>query len=553
MKVSTLAIGDFIAHETVCCCRSCGEVHHSKEMRALKPEYGSFGYEVIVFVGEALFLRCRNYQQIRRELSERNVRISESEIAFLAKKFVLYLAALHRSAQRKVKRHMRLNGGYVLHLDGTCDGGSPHLVSALDGITEIVLENVKLKSENAADLVPFLADIKASYGVPLAVVSDMGKGFANAASQVFSNTPTFICHYHFLKAVGKTLLGNERAAIREKLRRHNVRVVLNRAKARLEQVIDRTPEAVSAMVKGVEAHRLPPTDVLGAVPAVVAYTLVCWALDSGSEGNGFGFPFDYTYLALYQRLREVGLRLHELFTIQLQGNWKENKVYSKISHDLHDVLGDTELMELAQSMEEKVTVFDRLRKAMRITLPEHKRGLNDPGDRSVSMNTIEREVGKFISSLKKSKSYSHQPAYHKLVEQIEAYREKLFADPIAVKTPAGTVLVQPQRTNNVLERFFRMLTRGYRKKNGFDSVERVLTTMLSDTPLTMNLKNREYVHLLLGDKTLAEKFAEVDAAQIRSSMAQSRNAPTRYPQLRKIIRLPDLPESIVSALHRAAS
>ena len=554
MQVSTLAIGDFIAHETVRYCRSCGEVYHSTQLRALKPEYSSFGYDVIVFIGESLFLRSRNYQEIRRELSTRNVEISESEIACLAKKFVLYLASLHRSIQRKTKRHMRLNGGYVLHLDGTCDGGSPHLISALDGITEIVLENVKLQSENAADLIPFLTGIKASYGVPLAVVSDMGKGIAGAVSQVFANTPTFICHYHFLKAVGKALLGDEQAAMRDKLRRHNVRVVLNRAKARLEQVIDRTPEVVSAMVMGIEAHQLPPIDALSAVPAVAAYTLIRWVLDAGSEGNGFGFPFDCMHLALYQRLREVSLRLHELFTIRLQGDWKENKVYSKISHDFHDVLDDVELRELAKRMEEKVAVFDRLRKAMRITLPEHKRGLNDTGERSVRMNTIEREVGKFIAWLTKHNAYSQQPVYQKLVEQIDIYREKLFADPIVVKTPAGTMLVQPQRTNNVLERFFRMLTRGYRKKNGFNSVERIFETMLADTPLTMNLKKPEYVQLLLGDnKTLAEKFADIDAAQIRHSLAQSRSATTRYPQLRRIIRLPDLPKSVVSILQRAAS
>jgi hypothetical protein len=554
MKVSTLAIGDFIAHETVYCCRRCGEVYHSTELRTLKPEYSTFGYDVIVFIGESLFLRCHNYQQIRHELAMRNVEISESEIAFLAKKFVLYLASLHRSVRRKTKRHMRLNGGYVLHLDGTCDGGSPHLISALDGITEIVLENVKLQTENAADLIPFLTGIKASYGAPLAVVSDMGKGIAGAVNQVFANTPTFICHYHFLKAVGRALLGDERAAIREKLRRHNVRVVLNRAKTRLEQIIDEKPEVVSAMVMGIETHRLPPIDVLGAVPAVVAYTLISWVLDAGSEGNGFGFPFDRAYLALYQRLREVGLRLHELFTIRLRGDWKENKVYSKISHDLHGVLDDATLRELAQRMEEKVAVFDRLRKAMRITLPEHKRGLNDSGERSVRMNTIEREVEKFRTWLTKNNAYSQQQAYQKLVEQIDAYREKLFADPIVVKTQAGTVLVQPQRTNNILERFFRMLMRGYRKKNGFNSVERIFKTMLADTPLTMNLKNREYVQLLLGgNKTLAEKFAEVDAAQIRRRLAQSRNAATRYPQLRRIIRLPDLPKSVVSVLQRAAS
>ena len=96
-----------------------------------------------------MFLRCRNYQEIRLDLRRRNVRISESEISFLAKKFVLYLGLLHRSVQRKTKKYMHMNGGYILHLDGTCDGGSPHLISVLDGITEIVLDNRKLPSENA--------------------------------------------------------------------------------------------------------------------------------------------------------------------------------------------------------------------------------------------------------------------------------------------------------------------------------------------------------------------------------------------------------------------
>ena len=107
----------------------------------------------MVFIGESLFHQSRNYQDIRHELQRKNVRISESEIAYLAKKFVLYLGLLHRSVQRKTKRYMRMNGGYILHLDGTCDGGSPHLISVLDGITEIVLDNRKLPSENAEDLI----------------------------------------------------------------------------------------------------------------------------------------------------------------------------------------------------------------------------------------------------------------------------------------------------------------------------------------------------------------------------------------------------------------
>ena len=142
-RAATLAIGNFIAHETVCYCPACRRVFHSAEFRGLIPEHGNFGYDIIVFIGESLFLRCRNYQEIRLELQQRNIRICESEIAFLAKKFVLYLGVLHRSVQRKTKKYMRLNGGYILHLDGTCEGASPMLMAGLDSLTEIVLGSVK--------------------------------------------------------------------------------------------------------------------------------------------------------------------------------------------------------------------------------------------------------------------------------------------------------------------------------------------------------------------------------------------------------------------------
>lgn len=554
-RAATLAIGDFIAHETVYYCSGCGGVFHSTELRALIPENCNFGYDIIVFIGKSLFLRCRNYQEIRLELQRRNVWISESEIAFLAKKFVLYLGLLHRSVQRKTKRYMHLNGGYILHLDGTCDGGSPHLISVLDGITEIVLDNRKLPSESAEELIPFLESIKKSYGVPLAVVSDMGKGIALAVKEVFKNVPALICHYHFLKAVGKNLFGDENDIIREKLRKHNVRAVLKRTKSRLEKIIAGTTNLVNAMVIGIESERLPAECPLGAVPVVVAYTLISWVLDANSEGNGFGFPFDQSYLVFYQRLQEVSLRLHQLFRIQLKGDWKENKVYSKISHDLLGVINDSVLRKVSLRMEEKVAIFNRLRKAMRITMPENKRGLNDNGDRLFTMKTIEKEVGKFRAWLSKSKGYSEHKEYQKLVEQIDTYWEKLFADTIVVKTAAGRMLVQPQRTNNILEQFFRKLMRTYRKKNGFNSMERVLKTMLPDTPLTMNLKNKEYMQILLaGKKTLEERFAEIDSKKVRRRLEQSRiGTSTMYPQLKKIIRIPDLPESIVSLLYQVAS
>ena len=60
--------------------------------------------------------------------------------------------------------------------------------------------------------------------------------------------------------------------------------------------------------------------------------------------------------------------------------------------------------------------------------------------------------------------------------------------------------------------------------------------------------------LLAGKKTPEEGFAEIDAKEVRRRLKESRNGATKiHPQVKKIIRIPDLPKSIVSLLEQAAS
>jgi len=50
--------------------------------------------------------------------------------------------------------------------------------------------------------------------------------------------------------------------------------------------------------------------------------------------------------------------------------------------------------------------------------------------------------------------------------------------PIIVQTPFGTMQIQPQRTNNILEQFFRSLKRAGRRRTANGSSSRMLRTML---------------------------------------------------------------------------
>ena len=167
-----MTLGEFRATETVLECPQCGGIYTSKKLEALVSPGCHLGYDVLVYAGIALFLNHRNEKEIKSELEKRGVTLSLRGIAYLAKKFIVYLAIAHRQSSAQLKKAMQAQGGYILHLDGTCEGDSPHLMSGLDGISEFVLDNIKLPSEKAERIMPFLSGIKKNYGTPLALVDD---------------------------------------------------------------------------------------------------------------------------------------------------------------------------------------------------------------------------------------------------------------------------------------------------------------------------------------------------------------------------------------------
>lgn len=553
-KVATLAIGEFSAREFRYSCPRCGLVIGSEELRGLVAKGCNNGYDVLVHVGEAFFLGSHDNEQIVDELREKNVFVCRSEISYLAKKFIVYLALLHKRVQKQTRAFLSMNGGYVLHLDGTCEGESPHLISVLDGITEIVLDNTKLPSENADDLIPFLQGIRTAYGEPVAVVTDMGKGFLAAIAAVFAGVPLFVCHYHFLRSVGKELLSEENDTIRKRLSRHGIQGVLRRRVRALNDTIAGAPRFAERFLTGIETEEVGKACAVEGLPQLVVHTLLVWALEGKSQGQGRGFPFDQPYLTFYRRLVTAGKLLDQFSRAGLFAGAKDRRLYSTVGGDLLPVTRDSMLKRAAAKMEEKVGVFDRLRTAMRITLDENKRALNDDGE-LCDMKTIEKEVSKFRRQVTKDNNRMKEGAYRKMIGQIDKYHQMLFCDPIVAETKAGRIIIQPQRTNNILEQFFRTLMRTYRKKNGFQAMEKALKAMLKDTPLVMNLRNEDFMEVLLSGKSdLAQRFADIDAEIVRQELNRSTGQGNRpSARLKKIIGAPTFLESLTSLVTKMAS
>ena len=552
-SVSTLHVGRFRAREVFLTCKSCGHTERSEELCALVPPGANFGYDVMVYAGKALFLRHRNEEEVVAELAQQNVQISPREVSLLGMRFVVHLALAHQRRAPHIIQDMQTRGGYICHLDATCEGGDPLLMSSIDSLSEIVLGNVKLPAEDEQHIVPFLRRIKEAYGIPLALVHDMGKGILKAVAAIFPEVPDFICHFHFLRDIGKDFLGTEYDTIRKRLSKHGISAKLRYRAKQLKADIDRRPELIKALESGIE-NALLPAEARQFMPALNVYALIQWTLRGKSEGHGYGFPFDHPHLAFAKRIHRLHTEAEKLQTIQLRGERKDNKPYFKVYLDLKKIIKDRTLWETVSVIEEKITVFEKLRKAMRIAPTSGRHGLNDEGQKG-NIRTIEKRVKTFRAWLTRRKDYPQNSAAEKMIAQIDKYWEKLFADPITVETPAGRILIQPQRTNNILEQFFRSLKRANRRRTGNASSSRMLRTILAETPLVRNLENPSYMRILLNGKaSLEEVFAEVDIDTFRDAFREAQNVPEKIPsKLKPLIAMPDFPERLLSMVQKAAA
>jgi hypothetical protein len=541
---ATLEIGRVRIHEKIKHCDSCHEIYRSAEPRKLVARGCRCGFNVLVDVGLALFVECKNEKQIQAELKSCNVPISIRQVGYLAKKFIVYLAVAHKESRSKIKDLLSLRGGYILHLDGTCEGDSPHLMSALDEIAQIVLDNIKIPSEKADKIIPFLRRIKQSYGIPLALVHDMGAGIVSAVKEVFPGVADYVCHYHFLRDIGNDLMGIEYARIRSELRKYSIRPSLGKIVKALEQIIETQPELANNLDCYLEEEG-KTADVL---PRVLAYVLSNWILDANSELNGYGFPFDRSHLIFYKRLKTA-----RSIVENLSAKKKKDRYIIKLNRVLGRAVRDNNLKTIVSRMEEKAQIFDDLRDAMRIAVSGGKKGLNDDGE-DVDIKTIKEAVTIFRNSDKIKAAVEKNVDYKKMVKQIDKYWQKLFADPIMVTTSNGEkILVQPQRTNNILERFFRDLKRMYRSKAGTQSLNKVIKAMLADTPLVKNLSNPEYVKVILnGHNTLEERFAEIDEKLVRQEMKKSEDQQGLSARMKKVLRKSNWP-SLLARMPKAAA
>lgn len=174
--VTTMETGTIQARENrkVCSVDLSHPIETSEALAQIVPAGQRYGYDLIVAVGTARYLRNMQRQEIRAELfREKNITLSTGTISNLCDRFLLYLEALHLHCAPTLRAAME--GGYPLHIDATNEYGKGGLFLCLDGFRGWVLHAVKIGTENSMELRPAVEKAISLFGDPIAIMRDLGR------------------------------------------------------------------------------------------------------------------------------------------------------------------------------------------------------------------------------------------------------------------------------------------------------------------------------------------------------------------------------------------
>jgi hypothetical protein len=517
----------------------------SEQLRRLVAPGCNIAFDVIASIGLARYLQCRQSQEIQLELSQHGVEISARTIRALSRRFVALVEIVHRESIPLLRRDMRDRGGYILHIDGTCEEGSRVLLVCLDSLSGQVLESRKISSENRKELSTVLQRVRRDWGLPLALVHDLRKSLIQAAAEVFPGVPQFVCHFHFAADVGKDLLSSHHDRLRNLFRRTRVRPQLGALCRKFK--VPAAEEKAEPLVRALLEAK-PPQD-LGelATPAAIeetVRTLSAWILAFSHSGDGYGFPFDIPYLTLYERIVEVHGLLHKVLGGESATKRGPLGPLVRLREILEVVVaGDdaAEFRTLIAELKRDQRLFQRLRQVLRICPPGGGDGRNDTGDRRALSPTRHQAIlREFRDSLSRRRGGGRK-ACQIIVSHLDKYSSYLFGH---VLKPGASGPIVP-RTNNPEESLFRTIKRQCRRLHGRGHLGRDLDEQYEGTPLVLNLSHSDYCETVYGGTKvddLATRFSLVDPQKLAQVLTTWRKEQSSLRLPRTIERLKELPQ-----------
>jgi hypothetical protein len=501
-------------------------VHSRSELLADIVNHGNrYGYDVEAFIGQKMYLENRQAKEIHEDLLTYGLNISESEVLLLGVKFLDHLEKVHFHNAPKLRSALEAEGGYVAHIDGTCEKGRGGMFAVLSGWNNWVLVAGKIKTEHHELIEPFLDKALDNFGPPVAFVRDMGKAMHTAIINVMgkTHTPELICHYHFNKDVGKDILSEDHDVLRKLFKKVNTKKKLRGIITNCNNIIGKREfkNDVLSWIDNPDTNANIPNGYEG---IAVIRSLTQHLLDYGYDKSGKKFPFTRPYYELYNRC----LSMERLLAKVITANTNLGRTYDLIAllYSIVSSVSNSESFKLsAEALMEKAYIFDKLRQTLRVDTEGgsiSKAGEVEPDARS--LDEMEKNLNVLIDNFQQNRdsmSENSRKAVDIILKHIEDHGKFLWGHKVVMKKSNGDTIVRyVYRCNNAIECKWRPIKRNIRRRYGCADAGYALEHVSSSICYVRNLLDQKYLDIVYGGslKNIEKAFALYDKEHRHTSV-----------------------------------
>ena len=507
---------------------------HPADLQSLVPRANTFAYNTILSVTRMRFGLLMQREEIQQQIAlESGFHISTGSISNLSSMGLAYLEQCHFTQAQKLAERYRQKC-FFIHLDGTNEGGKYTHFVVREGMSGNVLYGKKIISESEASIVPVLKRVKELFGDPEAVISDMSPAIKKAVKAVFKNVPHRLCHFHFLKDIGKDMLHNLHQPLK-----YSVKNLQNQLKEFRTKFDVASLSLTSAKSRKQAQQREYISWFISMIDRINDYEK-----DLSAEG----FPFDLTYLAFYERCRQVYDSMEIILVKMIKSG--ELKQMDRTSSTTLSLMRNTLqkfLERLTPSINQinKVNgLFLQIRDILHPKTEQDRIPLNwGMIDEETKVQNIEKKLEQLTKKAEKkvkAKSlpkYDHN-AWNLIYKHLKKYAKQLNPE---IQLNGKTVLLP--RTNNLSETGFRDAKRKARRTTGKKNLSKYMDELPSQYFYIINLEDPDYVKTVFGAKQIHGSFSQIDKEKIKRTMenmkAQRRSpTPIDFPLIRKDQYLP---------------
>ena len=457
----------------------------------------TFAYDTILFVTVLRYVHLMQREEIQAKiLRDHYFKISTGSISELSLMGLAYLEQCHFAEAKKLAEWYG-KGCFIIHLDGTNEGGMYTHFVVREGIRGNVLYAEKIVSESEDHIKPVLRKVKRYFGVPDAVVSDMSAPIGKAVEAVFKGVPHRLCHYHFLKAIGKSLLSGKHDPLMISVKRMKEMLSVQRQELRTQ---------LDSLRK-----RKSREDCWWLI------SLIDYIKDYQKDLNGEGFPFDLTGLAFYNRC-ETAFNMMEKIFDDPAGNIAGEVciTMSFIRNRIQEFLDYSHISQLKNLN----AIFSELRDILhpQVETEKEKIPLNwGMLNSDIQIVDIAEKLEKLRQRAEKKVKTKLSPylmkAWKTVKNRLRKYQGKL--DPV-IEFKGGKFILP--RTNNLCETGFRDCKRKARRTTGLRHLSSHMDNLPPQYFYTFNLNDQEYIKTVFGDGEICDSFHKIDKNEVQTTV-----------------------------------